>query len=137
MKLSSQPPRLVVKTLGVTFVTTALLLAVTVVVVIVSVGDQVRAGVAANLEASQRMFAAIESRERRERQAQAATVAENPTLKAAIDTYAAESRSADNGVREQLVNTMTGELAKVAARIEVDAVVVVDVDQRALAAAGP
>ena len=50
MKLSSQPPRLVVKTLGVTFVTTALLLAVTFVVVIVSVGDQVRAGVAANLE---------------------------------------------------------------------------------------
>ena len=91
MKLSSQPPRLVVKTLGVTFVTTALLLAVTFVVVIVSVGDQVRAGVAANLEASQRMFAAIESRERRERQAQAATVAENPTLKAAIDTYAADS----------------------------------------------
>jgi putative nucleotidyltransferase with HDIG domain len=137
MKLSRQPPRLVAKTLGVTFVTTALLLAVTFVVVIVSVGDQVRAGVAANLEAGQRMFAAIESRERRELQAQAATVAENPTLKAAIDTYAAESRSADNGVREQLLNTMTGELAKVAARIEVDAVVVVDVDQRALAAAGP
>jgi len=137
MNAPRTPPRLVVKTLGVTFVTTAVLLAVTFVIVIVSVGDRVRAGVAANLEASQRMFAAVESRERRQLRAQAATVAENPTLKAAIDTYAAESRLGDSRVREQLLNTMTGELAKVAKRIDVDAVVVVDQDQRALAAAGP
>ena len=50
-----RPPRLIVKTLGVTFVAVALLLAATFAVVIVSVRDQVRAGVAANLESSQRM----------------------------------------------------------------------------------
>lgn len=137
MSPSRRPPRLIVKTLGVTFLAVALLLAATFAVVIVRVRDQVRAGVAANLESSQRMFAAIESRERHELRAQAATVAENPTLKAAIDTYAAESHVDSRTVREQLVNTMAGELAKVAARIDVDAVVVADHAQRALAAAGP
>ena len=56
---------------------------------------QVRETVASNLESSQRMFAAIQLREQRRLRLQAANVAESPTLKAAVDTYAAESHAGD------------------------------------------
>jgi putative nucleotidyltransferase with HDIG domain len=131
-----KPPALLGRTLAFTFVTAAVLVSGIFSVVLVTVRDQVRETVRAHLESSQRMFAAIEVREQRERRLQAETVAESPTLKAAIDTFAAEQRTADRAVRAQLLNTISGELAKVAARVEVDAVVVVDDHERVLAASG-
>jgi hypothetical protein len=68
-----RPPRLVVKTLAVTFLTVFALLAVVFIVVTISVRQQVRQSVAANLESSQRTFAAIETRRQRELVAQAGT----------------------------------------------------------------
>ena len=106
------------------------------VVVSVSVREQVRQSVTANLESSQRMFAALETRRQRELLAQASTLAENPTLKAALDTYQAEARTSSEAVKAQLLATIDGELEKVAARVESDAVVLVDMRQNALAAAG-
>ena len=131
-----RPPRLVVKTLAVTFITVFILLVVVFVVVSVSVSDQVRQSVTANLESSQRMFAALETRRQRELVAQASTLAENPTLKAALDTYQAEARTSSGAVKSQLLATIDGELRKVAASIESDAVVLVDMRQNTLAAAG-
>ena len=131
-----QPPRLVVKTLTVTFLTVFVLLAVVFVVVTISVRDQVRQSVATNLESSQRMFAALETRRQRELVAQAGTLAENPTLKAALDTYQAEAQTGGSAVKAQLLETIDRELAKVAARIESDAIVLVDMHQNTLAAAG-
>jgi putative nucleotidyltransferase with HDIG domain len=131
------PPRLLVRTLAVTFVTATLLLVVVFVVITMSVRDQVRQAVTANLESSQRMFSVIETRQQRAMRAQAANLAENPTLKAAIDTYAAESRAGNVADSEQLLTTISKELGKVAARIEADAVIVVDTHQTAIAAAGP
>ena len=131
-----QPPRLLVKTLAVIFVTVALLLAFVFVVVIVSVRDQVRQSVAASLESGQRIFAAVESRRQRELQTQAATLAENPTLKATIDTYAAEARTSDEARRTQWLSTIANELDKVAARVESDALVLTDAHQVTLATAG-
>ena len=131
-----RPPRLVVKTLAVTFVTVFILLVIVFVVVTVSVSDQVRASVTANLESSQRMFAALETRRQRELVAQASTVAENPTMKAALDTYQAEARTSSDAVKGQLLATIDGELKKVAASIESDAVVLVDMQQNTLASAG-
>ena len=93
------------RTIAVTFVTAALLLAVIFVVVLLSVRNQVRQTVRANLESSQRMFAAIQRREQRELRLQAANVAESPTLKAAVDTYAAESQTGDAGVRAHSCST--------------------------------
>lgn len=132
-----RPPRLLVKTLTVTFGTVAVLLLFVFAVVIVTMRGQVRRSVAANLEASQRTFGAIESREQREMLAQASNLAESPTLKAAIDTYAAESRTNSAARSRALLNTIDVELAKVAARVEADAVVIVDAHQIALASAGP
>jgi len=136
MTLGRQPPRLVVKMLAVTFLAVFVLLVVVFVVVTVSVRDQVRQSVISNLESSQRIFAALESRRQHELLAQAATIAENPTLKAALDTYQAEAQTGGSVVETQLLDTIDREVAKVAARIESDAIVLVDMNQKTLAAAG-
>ena len=94
-----QPPGLLLRTLAVTFVTSVLLLVVIFVTVTMSAREQVRQTVSESLEASQRMFAAMHNREQHDLRRQAVTVAESPTLKAAMDTYAAESFSATRGAR--------------------------------------
>ena len=83
-------PRLLVKTLSVTFLTVALLLVVVFIFVALTVREQVRASVTANLESSQRLFEAIDAAAARDDPGVA--LAENPTLKAALDTYQTESR---------------------------------------------
>ena len=134
--MTRRPPRLLVRTLAVIFVTVALLLAAVFVVVTVTVRDQVRQSVTANLESGQRIFGAVERRRQRELQTQAATLAENPTLKAAIDTYAAEMRSGNDTQRSEWLATIANEIDKVAARIDADAVVLADATQHTMAAAG-
>ncbi len=134
--MSRRPPRLVVRMIGVTFVTAAVLVGAIFGVVVLISRNQVRQTVREHLESSQRMIAALQSREQRGLRLQAENVAESPTLKAAMDTYAAESRTANASVRAQLLNTIAGELGKMAGRVESDALVAVDTHQRTLAAAG-
>jgi putative nucleotidyltransferase with HDIG domain len=105
-------------------------------VVFATVSTQVRASVVDNLRATQRTFGELERRRQNELHAQAATLAESSTLKAALDTYLAEARSTDDAGREQLLTTIGRELERVAARVDVDAVVAVDRRQTTLAAAG-
>ena len=132
-----RPPRLLVKALTVTFVTVALLLVVVFVFVTLSVRGQVRQSVTATLESSQRLFAALETRRQKEMQMQASALAENPTLKAALDTYQTESRrSSDDAVHGYLLSTIDNELRKVAAVAESDALVLVDTRQNTIGAAG-
>jgi putative nucleotidyltransferase with HDIG domain len=132
-----RPPGLLTRTITVTFVTATALLAVIFFAVMVSVRRQVRNTAQADLESSQRMFAAIQLREQRSMRLQATNVAESPTLKAAVDTYAAESHSGSPFVQTQLLNTIREELARVADRVEADAIVVVDAAHKTLAASGP
>ena len=132
----ARPPRLLVKTtVAVTLVTVALLLLV-VFVVTLSVREQVRHAVTDNLESTQRLFAALEARRQREMRAQAATLADSPTLKASLDTYAAYAPTANDATRVQLFATITNELEKVAERVDADAIVLVDIRRNTLAAAG-
>jgi putative nucleotidyltransferase with HDIG domain len=132
-----RPPSLLIRTLAVTFATVALLLIAVFVVVIVSVRDQVRQTVSTNLESGQRLFATVEARRQRELSEQAAALAESPRLKAAVDTYAAESgTNTDPVVREQWLTTIRRQLEEVAARIESDAIVLTDVHHHTLAVAG-
>ena len=132
-----QPPRLLVKTtIAVTLVTVALLLVV-VFVVTLSVRRQVRDAVTTTLESSQRLFAALETRRQHDLRAQATTLAESPTLKASLDTYAVYSPGSTEATRTQLFTTITNELEKLAARVEADAIVLVDAHQSTLAATGP
>jgi len=68
--------------------------------------------------------------------AQAATLADSPTLKAALDTYAAYAPTAHDATRAQLFATITNELDKVSQRVEADAIVLADARRNTLAAAG-
>ncbi len=136
MKRRLGPPRLVVKTLAVTFGTVAVLLLLVFLFVRMSVQDQVRQNVTLNLDMSQQMLAAIEERRARELRAEAETLAENPTLKAAVDTYFAELSNADRAARTQLLATIQRELNKLAARVEPDAVALSGADGVTLAVAG-
>jgi putative nucleotidyltransferase with HDIG domain len=134
--VAKHPPRLLVKTtVALTLVTVALLLVV-VLVMTLSVREQVRQGVTDNLESTHRLFAALETRRQREMRAQALTVADSPTLKAALDTYAESGPAANPATSVQLLATITNELEKIAERVETDAIVLVDARNKTLAAAG-
>jgi putative nucleotidyltransferase with HDIG domain len=113
--------------LTVTFGTVAALLLVVSFFVRMSVRDQVRQTIADTLDLSQRTFATLERQRQQELRAQAASLADNPTLKAALDTYAAEATSgATESSHRRLLATITRELDKFAARVEVDAIVLAD-----------
>jgi putative nucleotidyltransferase with HDIG domain len=137
IRTARRPPRLLVKAVTVTFVTVSALLAVVFFFVRMTIRDQVRQTVADNLDASQRMVAALERRRQQELRMQAVTLAESPTLKAALDTYAAEGSGSDEYAHGQLLATIKRELDKLAARVEADAIILVDARGTSLAAVGP
>ena len=130
------PPRFVVRTTVATLAMVALLLSAVFIVVTLNVRHRVRDAVTAKLEAGQRMLSALEQRRSRELHAQVATLAENPTLKAALDTYQAELGDASDAIKRELVLTIDRELEKLAARILPDVVAVADRTGRIVAAAG-
>ena len=132
----ARPPRLLVKTLLVTFGTAAALLALVFVVVRQGVQGQVRQTQAQSLDVSQSILQAMESSRLRELRMQAESLAENPTLKAAVDTYATETSLAGGPALGDLLATVQRELDKLVKRVDVDAVALEDLNGRTLAAAG-
>jgi putative nucleotidyltransferase with HDIG domain len=129
-------PRLIVQVLGVSFGVTASVLAAVLLVLSWQTRKQLTRSVVGNLESSQSRFSDLEARRQRERRLQAATLAENPTLKAAVDTYQAES--AQGGAAPvQLRNTIQTELAKLQQMMDVPALAVTDARGLILASAGP
>jgi putative nucleotidyltransferase with HDIG domain len=131
-----RPPRLVVRTLVATFGGIAVLLSVTFLTLIVETRNRVTRDVAANLDASQLVFADMEGRRQKEELLQAALLAESPTLKAALDTYQAEVRRSDAGPSADLLATVQHELDRLATHVVADAIVVADQKGRILASAG-
>ena len=86
------PPRFVVRTTVATLVMVAGVLTAVFVGVTFDVRDRVHGAVMDKLEAGQRMLSALEAASRARAGVQVATLAENPTLKAAVDTYQAGAR---------------------------------------------
>jgi putative nucleotidyltransferase with HDIG domain len=128
----SRAPRLFAKILGASFAVIAAVL----VAVWVPLTWQAREGLAmamvANLEASQQRFATQETRRQREQYLRAKAVAENSTLKAAMDTYQGE-----RGHATEARNTLQGELAKLQTLMDVAALAATDSYGNILASAGP
>jgi hypothetical protein len=87
---SRMPPRFVARTMIATFAMVGFVLAAVFVILSLAVRGTVRSTVADRLDAGQRILSALEQRRSYQMQAQVATLAENPTLKAAMDTYHAE-----------------------------------------------
>jgi putative nucleotidyltransferase with HDIG domain len=130
------PPRFVVRTLLATVLTVAFVLSAALLAVTYSGGALVRDSVTDRLERSQRLLAALEERRGEELRVQAATLAENSTLKAALDTYQTELRTTNREGRRELVATVARELDKLATRIHPDVLAVRDDGGAVLATAG-
>jgi len=129
-------PRLLVKTLLVTFGTAAVLLAAVFIVVRQGVQNQVRRTQAQSLDVSQNILQAMESSREHELRLQAETFAENPTLKAAVDTYTTEASTGGEDSLSELLTTVQRELDKLLKRVDVDVIVLEDINGRTLGSAG-
>ncbi len=127
--------RLIVKVLGVSFAVTASVLAAVLLLLSWQTRERLTRAIVENLESSQARFSELEARRQRERRLQAATLAENPTLKAAIDTYQAEAR--DPVSSKSLRRTIQVELEKLQHLLDVPALSVTDARGVVLASAGP
>ena len=132
------PPRLVARTLAVTFVTVAIILSLVFLVLTLDARDRVRAVETEKLQVTGRLFTALETRRAQEQLAAITTLAENPTLKAALDTYVTESRFSGLAPdqAESLRATVEREIDKLAAMTAADVLAIVDTNGRVFASAG-
>jgi putative nucleotidyltransferase with HDIG domain len=129
------PPRLIARTLTVTFVMVAIILTVVFVVITIDVRDRVRAAETDKLRVSENVFSALETKRQQDQVAAMATLAENPTLKAALDTYFTERRFSGSS-DEQLRATVMGETVKLAMQTPADVLAVVETDGKIFTSAG-
>jgi putative nucleotidyltransferase with HDIG domain len=118
------PPRFVARTLVATFATVGFILLAVFIVVIMAVRVTVRSTVAKRLDTGQRILSALEQRRGRELQARVETLAENPTLKAAMDTYHQELRLEHGVQSRELLDTIEQQVDNLVTRIHPDIVVV-------------
>ena len=130
------PPRLVIRASVTTFSVVAFVLSSVLLALGVNLRDHVRANVVDKLAAGQRMLSALEQRRARELDGLVSTLAENPTLKAAIDTYRAEQATADKESSRELLATVEGELKKIAERTRPDVLAVTSPSGKILAISG-
>ena len=129
-------PRLVTRALGASFLTVALVLAAVFAVLSVRVRDQVRQSVADNLASAQQVFTRVEARRQLDMRASVAALAENPTLKAALDTWLTERSTANERTSGELLSTVQREANKIADRFSADVLAVADSSQRVVASGG-
>jgi putative nucleotidyltransferase with HDIG domain len=118
-----------------TFATVVVILAGVLSVLTVVVRERVRASVSERLEKGQQMLSALEARRTADLQVEAATLAESPTIKAALDTFYAE-RAAAGGHRRELLATVQREISKLATRIQPDVLAVADTSGEVVGIAG-
>lgn len=132
------PPRLIVRAIAVTFVTVAVLLSVVFVVVTVDARDRVRASETEKIQMSERMFTALERQREQDQLGAIATIAENPTLKAALDTYYTDTRFGGVSPDEdrQLRETVRLEAEKLASATASDVLAILDQTGRVFVAVG-
>ena len=131
---SRHAPRLAVWITGVSFTVIASVLGLTFLVLSWQTQSRLRRAVADDLEGSQQRFADIEARRTRERRLQAVALAENPTLKAAVDTYVSELEQGT--LSADLLPTIRHEVVKLADLMGVPALALVDGTGAILASAG-
>jgi putative nucleotidyltransferase with HDIG domain len=106
------------------------------VLVTFEVRQRVRRSAAENLDAAQRVFAQFESSRQRDILATVSSLAENPTLKAALDTWQTERRAGGVSFGDA-VATVQNEVRKIAVSIGADVLAVVDAHGVVVASAGP
>lgn len=128
-------PRLLVRILGFSFGVIAAVLATVFLVLSWQTRERLTRAIVANQAAGQQRFAALGESRQREQRLLASTLAENPTLKAAVDTYHAEAR--DRADAAELINTIRMELAKFQRTVGAPAMAVANADGVVLVSVGP
>jgi putative nucleotidyltransferase with HDIG domain len=123
----------------VTFVTVAIILSVVFIVLMVDTRGRVRAAEVEKLSVAEKVFTALDARRQQEQLAAVATVAENPTLKAALDTYFTESAFTGLPAEQEqsLRDTVTVEAEKLASLTGADVLAILDATGRIFVTAGP
>jgi putative nucleotidyltransferase with HDIG domain len=125
----------VVKILGFSFAGIATVLAAVFMLLSWQTRARLQRAIVANVESSQERFGDLEERLQLGQRLQAATLAENPTLKAAVDTY--QTEGAFGGPKDQLRNTLRLELGKLAQTVAAPVLAVIDIEGVILASSGP
>ena len=123
----------------VTFVTVAIILSVVFIVLMVDARARVRASEVEKLSVAEKVFTTLEARRQQEQLAAIATVAENPTLKAALDTYFTERDFTGLPAEQEqsLRDTVTVEAEKLATLTGADVLAILDSSGRIFVSAGP
>jgi putative nucleotidyltransferase with HDIG domain len=129
-------PRLVTRALVTSFLTVALVLGAVFALLSLRVREQVREAVASNLASAQQVFTSVEARRQQDMRAAVATLAENPTLKAALETWLTERAGAGERINHELLATVQRETDKIAERIAADVLAVADGRGRIVASSG-
>jgi putative nucleotidyltransferase with HDIG domain len=124
-----------VKILGFTFAVITVILATVFMMLSWQTRGRLQRAIVANVESSQQRFAELEAHLQAGQRLQAATLAENPTLKAAVDTY--QTEGASGGPKDQLRNTLRVELGKLGQTIGTPVLAVTDIAGVILASSGP
>jgi len=134
-----RPPRLVARTLTAAFGTAVVILSIVFAVLMVDARNRVRAAETEKLGVAGRVFTALEARRRQDQLATIATIAENPTLKAALDTYFTERQFGGMPAAQEqaLRDTVILEAEKLAALTRADALAILDSGGSVFASAGP
>jgi putative nucleotidyltransferase with HDIG domain len=131
------PPRLIVRTMAVTFVTVAVILTVVFVVLTLDTRQRVRSDEIQKLAVSEAVFRKFEERRRQDQLGLVATLAEHPTLKAALLTYVTDRQfGSAPEIEAQQRQTVVGEAAKLAVATDTDVIAVLDREGRVVAGAG-
>ena len=129
-------PRLATRALVSSFVTLAIVLSAVFAVLSWRVREQVRQSVADNLASAQQIFERVEDRRQQDMRATVGTLAENPTLKAALDTWLTERGAANDKTSGELLATVQREANKIAEHISADVLAVADGNGKVVASGG-
>ena len=134
-----RPPRLVTRTLGVTFITVAVILSVVFTVLLVDARDRVRAVELEKLQVGERAYSRFEAQRQREQAAALAAFGESSALQTALDTYSSEAtRPALDTLREAELNTTVArEVERLATLTSTDIAATLDPAGRVFASGGP
>lgn len=132
------PPRLLLRTLAFAFVTVDAILAVVFMALIIDTRDRVRTTEAEKLQDSGRVFTAFEARRQQEQLATVASLAENPTLKAALDKYYADMRFGGLSYEQEIAlrDMVEREAEKLADLTGAQVLAIIDKDNKVFASAG-
>jgi putative nucleotidyltransferase with HDIG domain len=134
-----RPFRLVTRTMGVTFITVAVILSLVFVVLLVNARDQVRAFELEKLDAGERAFTRSEAQRQRDEAAALAGFAESRTLRAALDTFATLRPPSPKAAEYELElrTAVSREVERLATLTSNDVVATVDLEGLVFASGGP